>query len=99
VSVALASELTLVLTADPGEARRLAELTAAPVAVVARVADLNPALLNDVTSLGLVTGLSADPALARELSTAICGLGPLSVRRRATRTRGYPARVPSPSRG
>jgi 4-hydroxy-3-methylbut-2-enyl diphosphate reductase len=98
VSVALASELTLVLAADPGEARRLADLAAAPVQVIARLEDLNPSVLNDVTSIGLVTGLSADQVLARELTTAISGLGPLSVRRRAARTRGYPARVPTSAR-
>jgi 4-hydroxy-3-methylbut-2-en-1-yl diphosphate reductase len=97
MSVALASELTFVLAADPAEARRIADLAAVPVQVVARLGDLNPSVLNDATSLGLVTGLSADPALARELTMAISGLGPLSVRRRSARTRGYPSRVPTPS--
>jgi 4-hydroxy-3-methylbut-2-enyl diphosphate reductase len=95
-SVAGASELTLVLAADPGEALRITNLAAAPVQIVTRLEDVDLSVLNDVTTLGLVTGLSTEPELSRELITAISGLGPLSVRRRSTRTRGYPARVSAP---
>jgi 4-hydroxy-3-methylbut-2-enyl diphosphate reductase len=90
-SVAAASELVLVLGADE-------RITGTPVRVITRLSDLDPSLLNDVTVVGLVTGLSADPALSREVIASVSGLGPLSVRRRGTRTRGYPVHEPaSPS--
>jgi len=82
-AVAAASELVLVLGADE-------RITGTPVRVITQLSDLNPSMLNDATVIGLVTGLSCDPALSREVITAISGLGPLSVRRRGTRTRGYP---------
>lgn len=95
-SVAAASELVLVLTSDEQEARRITDLAAARVRVVARLSDLDPSALNDVTVVGLVTGLSCDPALSREVIAAISGLGPLSVRRRGSHTRGYPTDEPAP---
>lgn len=91
-SVAAASELVLMLTADEREAR---QITDTPVRVISRLSDLDLSALNDVTIVGLVTGLSCDPALSREVTAAISGLGPLSVRRRGVRTRGYPTEEPA----
>ena len=50
--------------------------------VIAAVGDLTPAMLAGVSAIGLAESVSAPSALAGEVTTALSGLGPLSVVRR-----------------
>jgi 4-hydroxy-3-methylbut-2-en-1-yl diphosphate reductase len=50
--------------------------------VLRAVTDLTPAMLAGVTSIGLAESTSARSALAAEVTTALSGLGPLSIVRR-----------------
>ena len=90
-AVAAGSDLVLVLAAEPGDreidAVRAACGSGVPVQPVTCLAGLGSAALRDATVIGLVAALSAPPGLESEVRSALAGLGPVSVRRRAIRTR------------
>ena len=94
-AVAAGSELVLALTAraDSGEvdAIRAACRPGVPVRVVRSLADLDAETLRQASVIGLVTALSAPADLESQVTSALAGLGPLSVRHRGTRTQPAPA--------
>ena len=102
-SVACASELMLLITADRDdpdtqvalEATARARSRAGQVAgggslvqVLTRLADLEPGWLSDATTIGLAATPSAPPGLQQRIMSVLAGLGPLSVRRRSVHTYG-----------
>ncbi len=89
-SVALGSDLMLVL-GDPAsaDARQLcatARDSGTRVQVVSDVADIRPAMLASVHTIGLAESTSASAGLAARVLTALSGLGRLSVARRRLST-------------
>jgi 4-hydroxy-3-methylbut-2-enyl diphosphate reductase len=50
--------------------------------VIEQAGDIAPAMLNGASAIGLAASTSAGPALARQVTEALSGLGPLSVTRR-----------------
>jgi 4-hydroxy-3-methylbut-2-enyl diphosphate reductase len=89
-AVAVGSDLLLVL-GDPEspDARQLAAQAreaGARVQVVAAVADITPAMLAGVSTVGTVESTSAPVSLVAEVIAAIGGLGQISVARRQLRT-------------
>jgi 4-hydroxy-3-methylbut-2-enyl diphosphate reductase len=89
-SVAAANEVTLVVTGH-------AENPASGIPVTS-LADLAADLLDGITTVGLVTTLSAPAGLADDVIRALSGLGPLSVVRHAVstgRTEVMPAPLPA----
>jgi 4-hydroxy-3-methylbut-2-en-1-yl diphosphate reductase len=88
-SVAAASELMLVITG---------ERAGTPGTPVTRLADITPDLLDGITSVGLVSTLTAPPGLADQVVRALSGLGPLTVVRHSAATRANEVTpVPSPA--
>ncbi|MGH3398612.1 MAG: hypothetical protein ACRDPO_28395, partial [Streptosporangiaceae bacterium] len=85
-AIAADCELMLVLgDADSADARMLSALArdgGAKTQVIAAAGDLTPAMLAGVSALGLAESASAPSALAGQVTTALSGLGPLSVVRR-----------------
>jgi 4-hydroxy-3-methylbut-2-enyl diphosphate reductase len=85
-AIAADCELMLVLgDADSADARQLSGLArdgGAKTQVIAAVGDLTPAMLAGVSAIGLAESTSAPSALAGQVTTALSGLGPLSVVRR-----------------
>jgi len=96
-TVAAGSDLVLVLgsaqTADVRQLAAQAREAGAKVQQVAAVAEVTPAMLAGVTSVGLVESTSAPAVLGTEVIAALAGLGPLSVARRkvSTELAGTPA--------
>jgi 4-hydroxy-3-methylbut-2-enyl diphosphate reductase len=89
-AIAVGSDLVLVL-GDPqsADARQLmaqARESGAKVQAVHAVADITPAMLAGVCTIGTVESTSAPAVLAAEVIAALAGLGPLSVARRQVRT-------------
>jgi 4-hydroxy-3-methylbut-2-enyl diphosphate reductase len=84
--IAAGTDLMLILgDAESADARQLLGLARAAGArthVIAAVSDLTPAMLTGVAAIGLAESTSASAALAGQLTTALAGLGPLSVVRR-----------------
>jgi 4-hydroxy-3-methylbut-2-enyl diphosphate reductase len=89
-AVAAGSELMLILgNADSPDARQacgLARAAGTRTQVIGSVADLVPALLSGVTTIGMAESTSARSALADEVIAALSGLGPVSVARRQVST-------------
>jgi 4-hydroxy-3-methylbut-2-enyl diphosphate reductase len=89
-AVAAGSELMLILgSADSPDARQacgLARAAGTRTQVIGSVADLVPALLSGVTTIGMAESTSARSALADEVIAALSGLGPVSVARRQVST-------------
>jgi 4-hydroxy-3-methylbut-2-enyl diphosphate reductase len=85
-AIAADCELMLVLgDADSPDARMLSALArdgGAKTQVIAAAGDLTPAMLAGVSALGLAESASAPSSLAGQVTTALSGLGPLSVVRR-----------------
>ncbi len=96
-AVAAASDLVLVLgTEDEPDSRRLAGLARASHAkahVIDDAGQIMPSWLAGVGTIGLAETVSASPGLAAQVTTALSGLGPLSVTRRRVSTEilGHPA--------
>jgi len=61
--------------------------------VIEQAGDIAPAMLSGASAIGLAESTSAGPALARQVTEALSGLGPLSVTRRRviTEVTGRPA--------
>jgi 4-hydroxy-3-methylbut-2-en-1-yl diphosphate reductase len=89
-AVATGSDLVLVL-GDPrsGDARQVvaqARDTGTRVQPIGAVFDLTPALIDGVTTIGLIESTSAHSGLAAQVIAAIGGLGQLNVARRQAKT-------------
>jgi len=84
--IASACDVMLVVgAADAPDSRHLCGLArdgGARAHVIERAGDIAPAMLNGASALGLAESTSAGPALARQVTEALSGLGPLSVTRR-----------------
>jgi 4-hydroxy-3-methylbut-2-enyl diphosphate reductase len=93
-AVTAGSDLVLALAAEAGsgevDAVRAACRPGVPVRAVTSLADLDAETLRQATVIGLVTGLSAPADLQPQVTSALAGLGPLSVRHRGTRTQPGP---------
>lgn len=89
-AVAAASDVVLVLGAeDTPDTRRIAGLARAGHAkahVIAETGQITPSWLAGVSTIGLAETVSARAGLAGEVTTALAGLGPLSVARRRVST-------------
>ena len=89
-AVAAASDLVLVLgVEDEPDTRRLAGLARAAHAkahVIADVGQIMPSWLAGAGAIGLAETVSARPGLAGQVTTALSGLGALSVSRRRVST-------------
>jgi 4-hydroxy-3-methylbut-2-en-1-yl diphosphate reductase len=89
-AVAAASDVVLVLgTEDEPDSRALAGLARAGHAkahVIDDPSQIEPAWLAGVGTIGLAETVSARPELAGQVTTALSGLGPLSVTRRRVTT-------------
>jgi 4-hydroxy-3-methylbut-2-en-1-yl diphosphate reductase len=89
-AVAAASDLVLVLgTEDEPDTRRLAGLARGSHArahVIDHAGQIVPSWLAGVGTIGLAETISARPELAEQVTTALSGLGPLSVIRRRVST-------------
>jgi 4-hydroxy-3-methylbut-2-en-1-yl diphosphate reductase len=89
-AVAAASDLVLVLgTEDEPDTRLLAGLARAGHAkahVIGDPGQIQPSWLAGVGTIGLAETVSARPRLAGQVTTALSGLGPLSVTRRRVST-------------
>lgn len=89
-AVAAASDIVLVLGADQApDSRMLCGLVrerGARAQVIGDAGGIVPALLAGMTTIGLAESNSAAPALARQVTAALAGLGPLSVVRRQVRS-------------
>ena len=89
-AVAAASDLVLVLgTEDEPDTRRLAGLARgshAKAHVIDHAGQIVPSWLAGVGTIGLAETVSARPGLAEQVTTALSGLGPLSVIRRRVST-------------
>jgi len=89
-AVAAASDLVLVLgTEDEPDTRLLAGLARAGRAkahVIGDAGQVEPSWLAGVGTIGLAETISARPGLADQVTTALSGLGPLSVTRRRVTT-------------
>ena len=89
-TVAAASDLVLVLgTEDEPDSRLLAGLARdghAKTHVIDDAGQIEPSWLAGVGTIGLAEAVSARPALAGQVTSALSGLGPLSVTRRRVST-------------
>jgi len=89
-AIAAASDLVLVLgTEDEPDTRQLAALARAGRAkahVIGDTGQVEPSWLAGVGTIGLAETFSAQPGLADRVTTALSGLGPLSVTRRRVTT-------------
>jgi 4-hydroxy-3-methylbut-2-enyl diphosphate reductase len=89
-SVALGSDLMLVLgdpqSADARQICATARDSGTRVQVISEVADIRPAMLASVHTIGLAESTSAAAGLAAEVLAALSGLGRLSVARRRLST-------------
>lgn len=89
-AVAAASDLVLVLGDEDGpDTRRLAGLARACRAkahVIADATQIVPSWLTRVTAVGLAETVSAPAGLAAQVTSALAGLGPLSVTQRQVST-------------
>jgi 4-hydroxy-3-methylbut-2-en-1-yl diphosphate reductase len=98
--IASACDLMLVLgSADSPDARQLSGLArdcGARAHVVGQAGDILPAMLGGVGTIGIAESTSAGPDLAGQVTTALSGLGRLSVigRHVSTDILGAPARRP-----
>ena len=96
-AVAAASDVVLVLGAeDEPDTRKLTGLARAAHAkahVVADSGQIFPSWLAGVTTIGLAETVSARAGLAGEITTALAGLGPLSVTQRKVSTQILGSRV------
>jgi 4-hydroxy-3-methylbut-2-enyl diphosphate reductase len=105
-TIASDCDLMLVL-GDPGsaDARYLSGLArdcGARAQIIAATSDLTPALLGGVSAIGMAESTSARSALASQVTSALSGLGPLSVVRRQVTSQitgqaGQPAPAPPPA--
>ncbi|WP_192809800.1 hypothetical protein [Actinomadura rudentiformis] len=95
-AIASASDLTLIVCADTGDAdaravhaqaSRAAQATGAQVRMVTGLSGLCLEDLATATTIGLITTLTAPECLDRQVIDVLSGLGPLSSRRRGVRTR------------
>ena len=95
--IASACDLMLVLgSADSPDARQLSGLardSGARTHVVGQTGDILPAMLGGAGTIGIAESTSASPDLAGQVTTALSGLGRLSVisRRVSTDILGAPA--------
>jgi 4-hydroxy-3-methylbut-2-en-1-yl diphosphate reductase len=84
--IASACDAMLVVgAADSPDSRHICGLArdrGARAHVIERAGDIAPAMLNGASAIGLAESTSAGPALARQVTEALSGLGPLSVTRR-----------------
>ena len=89
-AVAAASDLVLVLgTEDEPDSRLLAGLARdgrAKTHVIDDAGQIEPSWLAGVGTIGLAEAVSSRPALAGQVTSALSGLGPLSVTRRRVST-------------
>lgn len=89
-TIAAGSELVLLLgDAQSGDIRQLsaqARDSGAKVQAVGTVAEITPAMLAGVTTVGVVESTSAPAVLSTEIIAALAGLGPLIVARRQVST-------------
>jgi 4-hydroxy-3-methylbut-2-enyl diphosphate reductase len=89
-SVALGSDLMLVIgdpqSADVRQVCATARDSGTKVQVITKVADLKPAMLASVLTIGLAESTSAPAGLAAQVLTVLSGLGRLSVARRRLAT-------------
>ena len=96
-AVASASDVMLVLgSADSADTRHLSGLArkcGARAHIVGETGDIVPAVLSGTGTIGMAESTSAAPELARQVTEALSGLGPLSVisRRVSTDVVGAPA--------
>jgi 4-hydroxy-3-methylbut-2-en-1-yl diphosphate reductase len=104
-TIAADCELLLVLgdpaSADARQLSGLARDRGTRTQVIAAAADLTPAMLTGVTSIGMAESTSARAALAGEVAAALAGLGPLSLVRRQVTSQiagSAPAPGPAPAR-
>jgi 4-hydroxy-3-methylbut-2-enyl diphosphate reductase len=89
-SVAVGSDLMLVIgdpqSADGRQVCAAARDSGTRVQVITRVADIKPAMLTSVLTIGLAESTSAPAGLAAQVLTALSGLGRLTVARRRVST-------------
>jgi 4-hydroxy-3-methylbut-2-en-1-yl diphosphate reductase len=89
-TIAAGSDLVLLLgNAQSADIRQLAAQareTGVKVQPVSAVADITPAMLTGVSTVGVVESTSAPAVLATEIIAALAGLGPLTVARRQVST-------------
>ncbi|HTX85651.1 MAG TPA: hypothetical protein VME44_25985 [Streptosporangiaceae bacterium] len=89
-SVALGSDLMLVLgnpdAADTKQVCGQARNSGTHVQVIAKVADITPAMLSGIQTIGVAESTSAQAGLAAQVLMALSGLGRLSVVRRKLST-------------
>jgi 4-hydroxy-3-methylbut-2-enyl diphosphate reductase len=89
-AIASGADLVLILGApDCPDVRQLTGLvrdSGARAQAVARLSEITPAALAGTSSLGIAESASAATGLAAELTTALSGLGPVSVIRRQVST-------------